>query len=82
MESFSMESFTILFDPTGIFQNSALKPKNQNIARGTNVQLGQLAQCFDLPTNCRPPSLPIGGLLSKQQHKTRQETVTLRGCSN
>jgi hypothetical protein len=48
----------------------------------TNGQLGQLAQCFDLPTNCHPPSLPISGLKSKQQHKTRLETVTLRGSSN
>jgi hypothetical protein len=48
----------------------------------TNVQYGQLAQCFELPTNCRRPSLPIRGLKSKQQHKTRQETVTLRGYSN
>jgi hypothetical protein len=48
----------------------------------TNGQLGQLAQCFDLPTNCRPPSQPIRGLKSKQPHKTRQETVTLRSSSN
>jgi hypothetical protein len=57
-------------------------PVYPTITKAARRQTGQLAPCFDLSTNCRPTSLPIRGLKSKQQHKTRQETVTLKGCNN